>query len=114
NVKHVFPKVYNRCDLAQELVRRDSPLFQDLNTWLCVIQRESSYNTSAHNVYNGDHGLFQINDQYWCDPQNGKYSANACAMPCTYLRDDDLTDDIQCVKQIFNIHGFKAWYKNFI
>lgn len=63
-------KVYNKCELARELVSRGIPKEQ-LRDWLCLVQHESTYSTSARSKRNDngsyDFGLFQINSIYWCD-----------------------------------------------
>jgi hypothetical protein len=93
--KDVLLKVYDKCDLAQELLSKDEIVFNDVNTckwfnldnnfiiyfnwqtimkqfWnnyvsklgLCIIEGESSYNTTAYHTGNwdgsDDHGLFQV------------------------------------------------------
>lgn len=81
-------KKYNKCELARELVEvhRLAVTRAELRKWLCLIFWESNYNTSALHTENGDsssdHGLFQINDRYWCDPEDGRQSANVCQIKC--------------------------------
>lgn len=106
-------KVYKKCELARELlVQHEFPKSQ-IATWVCIAYRESRLNTSAVNEYSGDHGLFQINQNFWCSPP-GK--GQACGISCTSLEDDDIEDDVACVKRIFRAHkrisgnGFTAWH----
>lgn len=55
----------------------------------------------------------QISDIYWCslDGKRGK----GCNALCTDFEDSDITDDVACVRKIFNEHqrlfgnGFQAW-----
>lgn len=90
-----------------------------------------------------DHGLFQISDKYWCYgpglgeacgihcdrklihftvyrlvvvlQMNRKTVINIFFCSCTELRDDDIKDDVTCVKRIFRSfqrmtgNGFNAW-----
>ncbi|XP_066254525.1 uncharacterized protein [Euwallacea similis] len=107
----VFAKIYQRCDLARELRNLDISN-DEIPTWICIVQHESNYNTSAMNPASGDHGLFQISQIYWCSPPGNGYGCNS---PCFKFRDDDITDDLQCVRRIYNEHkrisgnGFNAW-----
>jgi len=107
-------KVYERCELAKELrYKHDIPM-EHIATWVCIAKHESSFNTSAIGRLNWDgsedHGLFQISDLFWCG-QNGK----ACGLPCDELRDNDITNDVDCIKIIHKEHtrlsgdGFTAW-----
>ncbi|XP_028967305.1 uncharacterized protein LOC108864256 [Galendromus occidentalis] len=105
-------KIYDRCELARELHDRFKFSKRDLDKWLCLAYWESRFDTRAYHKGrydgSGDHGIFQINDKYWCQPYTG-YSENVCKVPCYMLRDDNLEDDIQCVNKIFRRHGFHAW-----
>ncbi|CAH0578420.1 unnamed protein product [Chrysodeixis includens] len=99
---------YERCELARELlalgVRPDH-----VSTWVCIAYHESRFDTAAKNHYSGDHGIFQISELYWCGP--GK----ACGLPCSALRDDDISNDLECALRVHEEHtrlqgnGFLAW-----
>merc|ERR1712080_651624 len=99
------------CELARELVNVHGFARQGLGDWVCLVEWESSYNTGATHSGNSDgstdYGLFQINDNYWCDPDVGH--AAVCNIPCSTLLDNDIKDDIVCVHTIFDIHGFEGW-----
>merc|ERR1711970_254785 len=104
-------KVYERCELATQLVNVHGLARATLGNWVCLVQYESSYNTGATNDNtNGsrDYGLFQIHDNYWCDPSVG-YGAD-CGVSCDNLLNSDIADDVNCAKIIWNRHGFEAWY----
>ncbi|XP_059621308.1 lysozyme c-1-like [Phlebotomus argentipes] len=100
---------FTKCELLPILLDEGFPL-EEISDWLCVIQTESSYNSSAIGGPNTngsfDYGLFQINENYWCD--DGGLS-NDCNIDCKDLLDDNLSDDLQCVKKIYARHGFSAW-----
>ncbi|XP_050333376.1 uncharacterized protein LOC126761348 isoform X2 [Bactrocera neohumeralis] len=110
-------KIYQKCELAQELYFKHKMPMKDVPTWVCIAQHESSFNTAAVGRLNADgsadHGLFQISDLYWCSHEdaNGK----ACHISCNKLLDNDITDDVRCVKTIYEEHtrlsgdGFTAW-----
>ncbi|GLV44978.1 uncharacterized protein CBL_14450 [Carabus blaptoides fortunei] len=101
--------VFTRCELVKELTINGLPEDQ-LPDWVCLIESESSRNSSAIGGPNKngsyDYGLFQINDRYWCIP--GKLGGD-CNMDCNDFIDDDITDDIKCTKKIYKRHGFNAW-----
>lgn len=112
NVSPVHAKVYSRCEFLRQL--RDIYKFpkDQLSTWVCIAFHESRFNTSAHNTATGDHGIFQISQNYWCSPP-GK--VKGCGLPCAYFRDDNIQDDINCVSKIYDENkgrsgnGFNAW-----
>jgi hypothetical protein len=107
-------KVYERCELARELKHVHNIPMETIGTWVCIAKHESNFNTSAIGRLNWDgsedHGLFQISDIYWCG-ENGK----SCGLKCEELRDNDITNDVECIKQIHAEHtrlsgdGFTAW-----
>ncbi|XP_058458154.1 uncharacterized protein LOC131434908 [Malaya genurostris] len=109
-------KIYQRCELAQELYYKHRLPFEQIATWVCIAHRESNYNVSAIGRLNADgsedHGLFQISDIYWCSPPGKGW---VCNIPCSDLEDNDITDDLECMKLIFEEHtrlsgdGFNAW-----
>lgn len=100
--------IYERCELARELTSLGVDR-EHLSTWVCITYHESRFDTAAQNHYSGDHGLFQISEQYWCGP--GK----ACGLPCSALRDEDISNDLECALSIHKEHtrlqgdGFLAW-----
>lgn len=48
----------------RELQNFDVPE-EEIPTWVCIVQHESNYDTTAMNPGSGDHGLFQISQVYW-------------------------------------------------
>ncbi|XP_054733545.1 uncharacterized protein LOC129241315 [Anastrepha obliqua] len=115
---HKRGKVYERCELAQELYYKHKMPMEQIPTWVCIAQHESNFDTSAVGHLNADgsadHGLFQISDLYWCS--HDRYSGGkACGLQCTKLLDNDITDDVRCIKRIHSEHthiagdGFTAW-----
>ncbi|XP_053661911.1 lysozyme c-1 [Anopheles marshallii] len=102
-------KTFTKCDLAKALANNGIAK-TSLPDWICLVQNESAFRTSATNKNkNGstDYGIFQINNKFWCD---SSYGANDCKISCDSLLNDDITDDIKCAKLIFKRHGFNAWY----
>ena len=109
-------KIYERCELAKELRYIHNIPMEQVSTWICIAKHESNFNTSAVGRLNwdgsGDHGLFQISDIYWCST-SGK--GKACDLSCDELVNNDITDDVRCMRQIYEEHtrlsgdGFTAW-----
>ncbi|XP_035914437.1 uncharacterized protein LOC118513127 [Anopheles stephensi] len=109
-------KVYDRCELANDLLHKFHLPKEQVATWVCIAYHESRFNTSAEGRLNadgsGDHGLFQISDIYWCSPPGNGW---ACGVSCDALKDSDITDDVRCVRTIYDEHqrlsgdGFNAW-----
>lgn len=105
-------KRYDRCDLARELKTLHRFPADQIATWICIAKYESNYNTDAWNKDSGDHGLFQISQLFWCSPPG---EGRACNRACKDFRDDDIADDVSCVKRIYREHqrlsgdGFNAW-----
>lgn len=101
-------RIYERCELARDLQSLGVEQ-EHLSTWVCIAFHESRFDTAANNRYSGDHGILQISELYWCGP--GK----ACEVSCSALRDDNITDDLQCAQKIYEEHtrlqgnGFLAW-----
>uniref|UniRef100_UPI00398E60DB lysozyme C-1-like n=1 Tax=Pristiophorus japonicus TaxID=55135 RepID=UPI00398E60DB len=113
-------KVFQKCELARILKNGGLDGFQGfpLKDWMCTAFYESTYNSAAINLNwnNGkimsvDCGLFQINSFWWCLDKDTPVTKLNCGMSCSALTDDDLTDDIICVKSVVTLHpGLKAWY----
>ena len=83
---------------------------ETVGNWVCLANYESAYNTAASYTNTDasiDNGIFQINNNYWCDDVG---ASNDCNIACSLLRDDDITDDCDCAVIIWNRHGFDAWY----
>ncbi|KAF4518952.1 hypothetical protein B566_EDAN007738 [Ephemera danica] len=103
-------KVFTECELFRYV--RDTQGSNMPKTWTCIAYYESRYNSAAKGGPNSngsyDHGMWQINDNYWCAGDNPGLS-NDCNKPCTAFRDNDLDDDWVCVVMIHGRHGFSAW-----
>lgn len=57
-------KIYNRCELANELLVKYKIPREQIHTWICIAKHESNFDTRAVGRLNadgsGDHGLFQV------------------------------------------------------
>ena len=99
--KYMYSVFGVRCKYMYSVlgVRRCPPAFTASNSALtnphlfpegvCLAKHESSYDTEAVGGPNGngsyDHGLFQLNDKFWCDWSSSHPSRryrNACSTNC--------------------------------
>ncbi|XP_061470346.1 lysozyme C-like [Rhineura floridana] len=67
---------------------------------MCVLGGEDSFNTNPIVSSTGlrrYYGLFRIDNENWCS--DGRIeSRNYCGISCNQLLDDNLLDDIACVR----------------
>ncbi|XP_053965636.1 lysozyme P-like [Anastrepha ludens] len=105
-------RIFDRCSLARELSRLRVPR-GNIAAWVCIAQYESTFNSAAIGPPNSDGsrdwGIFQINDRFWCDPQDGRRSSNACRTPCRALTTDNISVSVRCARQVQSAQGFGAW-----
>lgn len=104
--KVAVAKVYGRCELVNELTFRYGIPNVTIPKIVYIAQKESSFRTHIINWETLDYGLLQIN-KMWFRP---------CGVSFKNLTDDDITDDLMCARQIYDVHsgfsksGFDAWY----
>lgn len=55
-------KRFEECELARRLKQNG---FKNIGVWLCIVDHESRFLTTAKNSITGDYGLFQISQLYW-------------------------------------------------
>ncbi|CAO1413714.1 unnamed protein product [Diamesa tonsa] len=72
---------------------------------VCFAEYTSNLETEKDSY--GSYGLFQLNGNWWCSKEDG--IEDGCDMKCTDLIDDDITDDVNCIKQIISVQGLDAW-----
>lgn len=98
---------YTKCEIAAILKENK---FSNIEDWVCLIEKESTFFTNKVNNKNkdgtSDFGLFQINSGYWC--KIGSVGGD-CNADCNSFSDDNISDDIKCVKLIYKRHKFTAW-----
>lgn len=108
----VEPRLLDRCSLARELDEMGIPR-ANIPNWVCIAQYESNFNTAELGPPNPDGsrdwGIFHINDRYWCNPGDGRHSANTCRVRCQSLYTDDIRAAVKCARQIIRTQGFTAW-----
>ncbi|XP_004604024.2 lysozyme C, milk isozyme-like [Sorex araneus] len=109
-------KIFSECELAKKLKAHGMDNFHgySLANWVCMAKHESDLNTKALNDKNSDgtidYGIFQVNNKWWCK-DNKRQSKNACNIACSKLLDDNIDDDITCIKRIVkDPNKMNAWY----
>lgn len=110
-------KVFDQCDLARELYMTHGLSMDMVANLVCIANHESHFNSSAIGRRNEDgsldYGMFQISDNFWCSKE--ELEIKGCNMQCQNLLDNDITDDVRCVKKVyeetskFSSTGFDAW-----
>ena len=111
--KHFDQSQINDCRFIFQLLK--TRLFLQYLLGICLLEKESEFNTRAIGKFNGKKhlGLFQISDKWWCK-WDRQYNLG-CGNKCGKFIDDNITDDINCAKKIFketaNLsgNGFNAW-----
>lgn len=107
----VFSKTYTRCQLAEELYHVHHIPLDQVATWVCIAKHTSNFNTKITNHLIG-YGIFGIGSKYWCSLKDQKKS---CNVKCADLENDDITNDVDCIKIIYdktkqiNGDGYLAW-----
>ncbi|XP_030054230.1 putative lysozyme C-2 [Microcaecilia unicolor] len=77
-----------------------------LENYACLAFYASNYDTSFQRTPD-EFGIVQIN-RMWCNV--GPKDNNPCGIPCSSLLDNDLSDDMKCVKRIVqDPNGLAAW-----
>ncbi|XP_049297870.1 lysozyme c-1 [Anopheles funestus] len=102
-------KVYEKCSLARTLDKQKISSRSLISNWVCLVMAESGGDTSKVTTLDNEsasYGIFQINSKTWC--REGR-KGGRCNKKCEDFLNDDLTDDIECAKQIYNDSGFGAW-----
>ncbi|RZB39987.1 Lys domain containing protein [Asbolus verrucosus] len=105
-------RVFGKCEFAHAIRGFGFPE-DKISTWVCIANFESHFDTNALNTQTGDHGIFQISQIYWCS--TGNSPGGGCNARCSDFHDDDIRNDAECAKRIFDEHqrlsgnGFNAW-----
>lgn len=100
--KTVTCKVFEKCEFAEELYLNQLVPANEIYQHLCV----AGLNT---NIYKGNLdylGIYAIGDQWWCK-WNGE--GGGCNINCSKLYDEDISDDVVCMKTILEQQGVGSW-----
>ncbi|KAK9407483.1 hypothetical protein NXF25_006257 [Crotalus adamanteus] len=106
--------IFDRCNLSAILKDNGLEGFSGttIAEWICLVFHSSGFDTSALNVgpRATNHGIFLLSAKWWCDDFKTPHARNYCNLSCEALRDDNITDDIQCAKRVVQKSmGFAAW-----
>ncbi|KAK7872323.1 hypothetical protein R5R35_002773 [Gryllus longicercus] len=107
--------VINNCDLAKELKETYKFPVEQISTWVCIAQYQSNLDTSTKGrLYidtSRDFGLWGINtkrcnsgyDKFFLtfQPHIGFVLMGKCNVTCDKLLDDNISDDVECIKKIY-------------
>ncbi|XP_055482781.1 alpha-lactalbumin [Psammomys obesus] len=111
----LFPAIQatqlTKCEVAQAIKDIDGHQGVSLLEWICILFHTSGYDTKAvvKNEDATEYGLFQISNKFWCKSSEIPESQNICGISCDKFLNDDLTDDIECVKKILAFKGIDNW-----
>lgn len=117
-------KTYKRCELIHELIETYNFEEEHAAKVSCIAERaqfETERIIYHPDIFKGEviddpepiYGIFQISSKYWCAEVG---VGGICNVNCNDLTDDDITDDVACLKKIlFNFDGFslRPWTVEF-
>ncbi|KAL5286038.1 hypothetical protein ACFFRR_007616 [Megaselia abdita] len=102
-------KLYNKCELARDLLNKHGFDKTYLANWICLVKHESNFDTSSVVERPGRrtrYGLFGIIKNTHCKEDSNR---GICGRKCEDFTDDYIDDDVECAKLIFERDGFKNW-----
>ncbi|XP_058124828.1 lysozyme c-1-like [Anopheles coustani] len=105
----VRAKVFEKCPLARTFDREQISSRSLISNWVCLIMAESGADTTKLTTLPNEsksYGIFQINSKTWC--REGR-KGGTCNKACEDFLTDDVSDDIECAKKIYQESGFGAW-----
>ncbi|XP_072847390.2 lysozyme C, milk isozyme [Pogona vitticeps] len=105
-------RLFYSCELYYKLRHLGLDGYQsiDVKQYVCLAQYPAAYDTQYYvNEYGTPYyGLFHLSGLEWCD--NGRHiSQNKCNISCDLFLDDDISDDVQCLKKAIRERGINHW-----
>uniref|UniRef100_A0ABM5FPS2 Lysozyme C, milk isozyme-like n=1 Tax=Pogona vitticeps TaxID=103695 RepID=A0ABM5FPS2_9SAUR len=106
-------RVFEPCELFYLLRSLGLDNHQNIGVkhFVCIALYPSNLNTLYFDVVDGypRYGIFNLKGREWCS--SGKEeSLNKCEINCDKFLDDDIKDDVACVKKIVSSKaGIKSW-----
>ncbi|KAM7428890.1 hypothetical protein ABFA07_020201 [Porites harrisoni] len=106
-----------KCDVVRALRIQNVPN-SDMRDWLCLVNHESGFQYDiVHENSDGskDYGIYQLNDNYWCDQGDTKYTSCwqintfGCGYKCSDFTDSVIAWDTDCAVKIKNCNSFSKW-----
>lgn len=101
----VESKIYSLCELSLELYLRHRISKDEIPYHICIAAEKSDFNT--RDSYGREYlGLYKIGSESWCGQRNPD---GLCRVKCSYLENDDLSDDVKCASMILQNYGLTTW-----
>uniref|UniRef100_A0A336LJD3 CSON006037 protein n=1 Tax=Culicoides sonorensis TaxID=179676 RepID=A0A336LJD3_CULSO len=109
HIQDLHCKVYKRCEFIQELIEKYN--FKDEHAAkVSCIAEGALFDTSRINYhwvnlefgfqnYKPNYGIFQISSEIWCSETG---NGGICNINCKDLTNDDLSDDVECLRKIIS------------
>lgn len=105
---------FDQCEFAEMLKNNYSIPQNEIPLWVCIAENQSHFNTAAYSRIKRKYGIFQISEKCWCNTK--KIAGKNCNALCSRFIDDDIEDDIKCLKKIQQESlksecGIRSWKK---
>lgn len=104
----VSARRFTKCEVAQIMYTTGDYTMESLPDWMCLVNSESSFNSSAIGGPNSngssDWGLFQVNDNFWCTLEG---VGNDCNVNCWGEIEEN--EDLLCSSRNLFILSRSCW-----
>lgn len=101
SISLIQAKIYSVCELSLELYLAHKISKVEIPYHICIAAERSNLNT-RHSHGQEYLGLFKIGSDYWCGRRN---AGGYCKVKCSYLENDDISDDVRCASMILHNRG---------
>lgn len=105
SISLIQAKIYSVCELSLELYLRHKISKVEIPYHICIAA-ERSYLNTRHSDGQEFLGLFKIGSDFWCGRKN---AGGYCNVKCSYLENDDISDDVKCASMILHNRGITAF-----
>uniref|UniRef100_R4GBQ6 Glycosyl hydrolases family 22 (GH22) domain-containing protein n=2 Tax=Anolis carolinensis TaxID=28377 RepID=R4GBQ6_ANOCA len=107
-------KIFSRCHLAHILQDAKVEGYEGLGVadWVCFATHASKLDSAEILSFTGPHrnyGIFKLSNTDHCQDNSRESYTNLCQTCCTYFVNEDLSDDIQCLKMHIKNKGLDSW-----
>ncbi|XP_074076818.1 alpha-lactalbumin [Macrotis lagotis] len=95
-------KNLNKCEFIQKVREQKLDSYVPMPEFTCTIFHSTGFSThnKVDNNGNTEYGIFQISNNGWCAEKQEDVAKSVCGIHCSKFLDEDITDDIACVKKI--------------
>ena len=105
SISLIQAKIYSVCELSLELYLRHKINKMEIPYHICIAAERSDFNT-RHSHGQEYLGLFKIGSDFWC---GRGFAGGYCKVKCSYLENDDISDDVKCATMILHSRGITAF-----